>query len=69
MSEDLIKINQALGKQIEAKQLILENINSQLEIAIVGLEAIITEGSDNLNIAEKTIIEINNCKESFILNL
>ena len=27
----------------------------KLDIAIVGLEAIISEGSDNLNIAEKTM--------------
>jgi len=66
MSEDLIKINQTLAKQVKAKQLILENVNSQLQIAVVGLEAIIAEGSDNLNIAEKTIIEINNCKESML---
>ena len=66
MSEDLIKINQTLAKQVKAKQLILENVSSQLQIAVVGLEAIIAEGSDNLNIAEKTIIEINNCKESML---
>ena len=35
----------------------------KLNIAIVGLEAIISEGSDNLNIAEKTIKAIEDCDE------
>ena len=48
---DFKSINNALGKQIEL-------LDRKLSIAIVGLEAIISEGSDNLNIAEKTIQEI-----------
>ena len=33
----------------------------KLNIAEQGLNAIILEGSDNLNIAEKTLQEIKNC--------
>lgn len=51
MYDDFKSINNALGKQIEL-------LDRKLSIAIVGLEAIISEGSDNLNIAEKTIQEI-----------
>ena len=54
MYDDFKSINNALGKQIEL-------LDRKLSIAIVGLEAIISEGSDNLNIAEKTIQEINSC--------
>ena len=54
MNDDLIIINHQLGKQI---QLLIK----KLDIAIVGLEAIISEGSDNLNIAEKTIQAIEDC--------
>lgn len=64
MSDDLIGTNHTLTMQIKAKQLILEHLNTQLEIAIVGLKAIISEGSDNLNIAEKTLQEIDNIKIS-----
>ena len=51
MNNDLMSINHSLGKQIEL-------LEKQLSIAIVGLEAIISEGSDNLKIAEKTIQEV-----------
>ena len=54
MNDDLIIINHQLGKQIEL-------LIKKLDIAIVGLEAIISEGSDNLNIAEKTIQAIEDC--------
>ena len=53
-NDDFIRINQALGKQVEL-------LAKKLDVAIVGLNAIISEGSDNLNIAEKTIQEINSC--------
>ena len=53
MNDDLMGINHQLGMQLEI-------ITKQLDIAIVGLKAIISEGSDNLNIAEKTLQEINN---------
>ena len=53
MNDDFIRINHALGKQIEL-------LEKKLSIAIVGLNAIISEGSDNLKIAEKTIQEIEN---------
>ena len=52
MNNDLMSINHSLGKQIEL-------LEKQLSIGIVGLEAIISEGSDNLKIAEKTIQEVN----------
>ena len=52
MNNDLMSINHSLGQQIEL-------LEKQLSIAIVGLEAIISEGSDNLKIAEKTIQEVN----------
>ena len=39
MNNDLMSINHSLGKQIEL-------LEKQLSIAIVGLEAIISEGSD-----------------------
>tara|TARA_R100000808_G_C2105049_1_gene120932 strand:+ start:171 stop:338 length:168 start_codon:yes stop_codon:yes gene_type:complete len=35
----------------------------KLDIAIVGLKAIISEGSDNLNIAEKTLQAIIDCEK------
>ena len=54
MNDDLIHINQQLGIEL---QLLVK----KLDVAIVGLKAIISEGSDNLNIAEKTLQEINNC--------
>ena len=56
MNDDLIIINHQLGKEIEL-------LVKKLDIAIVGLEAIISEGSDNLNIAEKTIKAIKDCDE------
>mgnify|MGYP003125526193 CR=1 FL=1 len=52
----LKSMNQSLGSHIAI-------LNEKLDIAIVGLEAIISEGSDNLKIAEKTIQEIKNYKE------
>tara|TARA_Y100001963_G_C6703420_1_gene410663 strand:+ start:435 stop:626 length:192 start_codon:yes stop_codon:yes gene_type:complete len=54
MNEDLININHQLGMRLEL-------LTKKLNIAIVGLKAIISEGSDNLNIAEKTLQEIDNC--------
>ena len=54
MNDDLININQQLGIEL---QLLVK----KLDVAIVGLKAIISEGSDNLNIAEKTLQEIDNC--------
>ena len=56
MNDDLIIINHQLGKEIEL-------LVKKLDIAIVGLAAIISEGSDNLNIAEKTIKAIEDCDE------
>ena len=53
MNDDLMGINHQLGMQLEI-------ITKQLDIAIVGLKAIISEGSDNLKIAEKTLQEIDN---------
>ena len=55
MYEDLIRINKTLGKQNE----ILEK---KLSIAKQGLKAIISNNSDTLNIAEKTLQEIKNCE-------
>ena len=52
MNNDLIFINQQLEKELEIK-------DKKLDIAIVGLNAIISEGSDNLNIAEKTLNAID----------
>jgi len=54
MNDDLLKINQHLGKQIEI-------LTEKLNIGIVGLKAIISEGSDNLNIAEKTLKAMEDC--------
>ena len=59
MINDFINI---LEKKIKAKQLIMEDLNTKLDIAIIGLKAIISEGSDNLNIAQKTLDEIDNIK-------
>ena len=53
MNDDLMGINHQLGMQLEI-------ITKQLDIAIVGLKAIISEGCDNLKIAEKTLQEIDN---------
>ena len=36
-------------------------LERQKDIAIIGLEVIISEGSDNLHIAEKTLEEIKEC--------
>ena len=55
MSDDLLKINQQLGKDL---QLLMK----KLDIAIVGLEAIISNNCDTLKIAEKTIEEVKNFK-------
>ena len=52
MNNDVIFINQQLEKELEIK-------DKKLDIAIVGLNAIISEGSDNLNIAEKTLNAID----------
>lgn len=53
MSDELININHSLGKQ-------LEEISKKLEIAIVGLKAVISNNCDTLKIAEKTLQEIEN---------
>ena len=58
--DDLIEDNQRLSNQVKAKQIILEVLNKKLDIAIVGLEAIISNNSDTLKIAEKTIQEVEN---------
>ena len=55
MNDNLLKINQELGKELEL-------IVKKLVIAIVGLEAIISNNCDTLKIAEKTIEEVNNFK-------
>ena len=46
-----MSINHSLGKQLEEKQ-------RKLEIAIVGLKALISNNCDTLKIAEKTLQEI-----------
>ena len=52
-SDDLMKINHHLGMQLPL-------LTKKLDIAIVGLEAIISINSDTLKIAEKTIQEVEN---------
>ena len=52
-SDDLMNINHQLGMQLQL-------LTKKLDIAIVGLEAIISNNSDTLKIAEKTIQEIDN---------
>ena len=51
---ELLNINHSHGieNELQAKK---------LAIAIEGLEAIISEGSDNLRIAEKTLEAMNDC--------
>ena len=56
MNDDLIKINHHLGKQIEI-------LTKKLNIGIVGLNAIISEGSDSLHIAEKTLKAMEETEE------
>ena len=53
---ELLKINNSLGKENEL-------LATKLAIAIEGLEAIISEGSDNLKIAEKTLEAMNDCNK------
>ena len=53
MSDELININHSLGNQLEETQ-------KKLEIAIVGLKALISNNCDTLKIAEKTLQEIEN---------
>ena len=55
---ELHKINNALGNH--NRLLIMK-----LAVAIQGLEAIISEGSDNLRIAKKTIEAIDDCDKNF----
>ena len=55
---DLININHQLGKQIRLYSM-------KLAIAIEGLEAIISDGSDNLKIAEKTLEAMQDCDKQF----
>ena len=50
----LKSINHQLGNVVEL-------LTRKLQVAKEGLNAIISEGSDNLNIAEKTLKEIENC--------
>ena len=52
-SDDLININHQLGIELQL-------LTKKLDIAIVGLEAIISNNSDTLKIAEKTIQEVEN---------
>ena len=52
-SDDLININHQLGIELQL-------LTKQLDIAIVGLKAIISNNSDTLKIAEKTIQEVEN---------
>ena len=52
-SDDLMNINHQLGMQLQL-------LTKKLDIAIVGLEAIISNNSDTLKIAEKTIQEVEN---------
>ena len=51
MSDEFLNINHSLGKQLEETQ-------KKLEIAIVGLKALISNNCDTLKIAEKTLQEI-----------
>ena len=53
MRDELININHSLGKQ-------LEEMSKKLDIAIVGLKAVISNNCDTLKIAEKTLQEIDN---------
>ncbi len=55
MSDELLRINQELGKDLKL-------LVKKLDIAIVGLEAIISNNCDTLKIAEKTIEEVKNFK-------
>jgi len=55
MSDELLRINQELGKDLKL-------LVKKLDIAIVGLEAIISNNCDTLKIAEKTIEEVENFK-------
>ena len=52
-SDDLMNINHQLGIELQL-------LTKKLDIAIVGLEAIISNNSDTLKIAEKTIQEVEN---------
>jgi|10_taG_2_1085330.scaffolds.fasta_scaffold398065_1 hypothetical protein len=52
------KINNILGSHNKL-------LVTKLDVAIAGLEAIISEGSDNLRIAEKTLDAINDCEKQF----
>ena len=56
MNDDLIRINHHLGSQIEI-------LTKKLDIGIIGLNAIISDGSDNLHIAEKTLKAIEEVEE------
>ena len=56
MNDDLIRINHHLGRQIEI-------LTKKLDIGIIGLNAIISDGSDNLHIAEKTLRAIEEVEE------
>ena len=55
MSDELLRINQELGKDLKL-------LVKKLDIAIVGLEAIISNNCDTLKISEKTIEEVKNFK-------
>ncbi|OUU77171.1 MAG: hypothetical protein CBC27_00935 [Opitutia bacterium TMED67] len=56
MNDDLLKINQQLGNELKL-------LANRLHIAIVGLEAIISNNCDTLKIAEKTLEEVENLKQ------
>ena len=50
----LKSINHQLGDMVKL-------LTKKLQVGKEGLNAIISEGSDNLNIAKKTLEEIENC--------
>ena len=56
--QDDITLSRSINHQLGD---MLTLATKKLEVAIEGLNAIISEGSDNLNIAEKTLKEIENC--------
>ena len=58
MIDNLLSANARLRRQIDAKQLTMECLNSKLEIAMEGLKAIEEYGNTN-EIASKTIKQIN----------
>tara|TARA_Y100001938_G_scaffold129858_1_gene185234 strand:+ start:85 stop:276 length:192 start_codon:yes stop_codon:yes gene_type:complete len=53
MNEEILKKEVLLSAHIK-----IENLNRKLSIAITGLKAIISNNSDTLNIAQKTLDEL-----------